>query len=138
MTSASARDLLFVLTRQRFAASHRARVDHLYQHSEVDWTSVAGMAASEVVAPIVGVNLASCDQPATAVPAAVTARLQPDPTKPTGPYNRVCDNSLGRRLLGWEPKVPFTEGLDRTIKWYYEAKEREVVARDFERMLTER
>src|SRR4029077_14754047 len=49
----------------------------------------------------------------------VTAPLQPDPTKPTGPYNRVCDNSLGKRLLGWEPKVPFTEGLDRTIKWYY-------------------
>ncbi|HEY7898775.1 MAG TPA: NAD-dependent epimerase/dehydratase family protein [Gemmatimonadaceae bacterium] len=68
----------------------------------------------------------------------VKARLQPDPSKPTGPYNRVCDNSLGKRLLGWEPKVPFSEGLDRTIKWYYESKQRENVERDFDRLLTER
>ena len=68
----------------------------------------------------------------------VKSRLQPDPSKPTGPYNRVCDNSLGKRLLGWEPKVPFSEGLDRTIKWYYESKQRENVERDFDRLLTER
>ena len=68
----------------------------------------------------------------------VKSKLQPDPTKPTGPYNRVCDNSLGKRLLGWEPKVSFSDGLDRTIKWYYETKQRDVVARDFERLLTER
>ncbi|MEO7101938.1 MAG: NAD-dependent epimerase/dehydratase family protein [Gemmatimonadaceae bacterium] len=68
----------------------------------------------------------------------VTARLEPDPSKPTGPYNRVCDNSLGKRLLGWEPKVSFSEGLNRTIKWYYESKQRDNVERDFDRLLTER
>lgn len=50
----------------------------------------------------------------------VAARLEPDPTKPTGPYNRVCDNSLTKTLLGWEPKVSFSDGLERTSKWYFE------------------
>lgn len=68
----------------------------------------------------------------------VNSKLLPDPTKPTGPYNRVADNSLARRLLGWEPKVSFSDGLDRTIKWYYETKNADVVKKDFERMLTER
>jgi nucleoside-diphosphate-sugar epimerase len=68
----------------------------------------------------------------------VSSRLQPDPSKPTGPYNRVADNSLAKRLLGWEPRVTFSEGLDRTIRWYYETKSEDAVKRDFDRMLTER
>jgi UDP-glucose 4-epimerase len=68
----------------------------------------------------------------------VTARLQPDPTKPTGPYNRVCDNSLAKRLLGWTPAVTFSEGLDRTIRWYYGTKSAAAVEAQFERLLTER
>ena len=64
--------------------------------------------------------------------------IEPDPSKPTGPYNRVCDNSLGKRLLGWEPQVSFSDGLDRTIKWYFASKQRAEVSRDLERMLTER
>jgi nucleoside-diphosphate-sugar epimerase len=39
---------------------------------------------------------------------------------PTGPLNRVADNSLSRKLLGWEPEVTFAEGVQRTIKWYTE------------------
>ncbi len=68
----------------------------------------------------------------------VKSTLLPDPTKPTGPYNRVCDNSLTQRLLGWSPKVSFSVGLDRTIKWYFEANEKAQVAGDLERLLTER
>ena len=68
----------------------------------------------------------------------VKSRLQPDPSKPTGPYNRVCDNSLTKARLGWEPKVSFAEGLDRTIKWYFETKRREQIAADLDRLLTER
>ena len=30
----------------------------------------------------------------------------------------LCDNSLIRRLTGWSPKVPLSEGLDRTIEWF--------------------
>ncbi len=66
------------------------------------------------------------------------ATIQPDPTKPTGPYNRVADNSLAKQLLGWEPEVSFSDGLDRTIRWYFDSHDREDVAPDFEKSLTER
>ena len=57
---------------------------------------------------------------------------------PTGPLNRVADNSLAKKLLGWEPKVAFRDGLKRTINWYFKTKDREEVKRIFARMLTER
>jgi nucleoside-diphosphate-sugar epimerase len=57
---------------------------------------------------------------------------------PTGPLNRVADNSLAKKLLGWEPKVLFREGLKRTIDWYYATRDKEEVKRIFARMLTER
>jgi nucleoside-diphosphate-sugar epimerase len=57
---------------------------------------------------------------------------------PTGPLNRVADNSLAKKLLGWEPKVLFREGLKRTIDWYYATRDKEAVKRIFSRMLTER
>jgi len=63
-------------------------------------------------------------------------KLRPD--MPTGPLNRVADNSLAKKLLGWEPKVVFRDGLKRTIDWYYATKNRDEVKRTFGRMLTER
>jgi len=63
-------------------------------------------------------------------------RLRPD--MPTGPLNRVADNSLARKLLGWEPQVPFGEGLRRTIDWYFATKDRDQVRSILNRMLTER
>lgn len=60
------------------------------------------------------------------------------PNMPTGPYNRVADNTRATRLLGWSPKVRFSEGLQRTINWYFATHEREHVRRYLERMLTER
>lgn len=60
------------------------------------------------------------------------------PDMPTGPANRVADNSLAKKLLGWEPQVPFKEGLKRTIDWYFATKDREQVRRILGRMLTER
>jgi UDP-glucose 4-epimerase len=68
----------------------------------------------------------------------VPARIQRDPSKPTGPYNRVAHNGLARHLLGWTPKVGFSEGLDRTLKWYFETKRTDQVHRRFERLLVER
>jgi nucleoside-diphosphate-sugar epimerase len=56
----------------------------------------------------------------------------------TGPLNRVADNSLAKKLLGWEPKVKFREGLKRTIDWYYATRDKAEVKRIFTRMLTER
>jgi len=60
------------------------------------------------------------------------------PDMPTGPLNRVADNSLARKLLGWEPQMPFREGLKRTIDWYFATKDREQVRKILGRMLTER
>src|SRR3984893_12074602 len=66
------------------------------------------------------------------------AEIKKRPDMPTGPLNRVADNALAKRLLAWEPKVPFREGLKRTIDWYYATKDRKEVERTFKRMLTER
>ena len=57
---------------------------------------------------------------------------------PTGPYNRVADNSLAKKLLGWEPKMKFMDGLHRTIDWYVSVRQQDQVATTLEAMLTER
>jgi len=66
------------------------------------------------------------------------AEIKKRPEMPTGPLNRVADNGLAKRLLGWEPKVAFRQGLKRTIDWYYSTKDRSEVERTFGRLLTER
>ena len=64
--------------------------------------------------------------------------FQTDPSKPTGPYNRVAENSLARKLMDWEPQVGFEEGVDRTIEWYIQTHDRQQVAASLERLLVER
>src|SRR5712672_3852530 len=66
------------------------------------------------------------------------AEIKRRPDMPTGPLNRVADNALAKRLLGWEPKTLFRQGLKKTIDWYYANKDRNEVQRIFGRMLTER
>lgn len=57
---------------------------------------------------------------------------------PIGPLNRVADNSRAKKLLGWEPQVPFHIGLKRTIDWYFATKNREQVRKTLDRLLTGR
>jgi nucleoside-diphosphate-sugar epimerase len=57
---------------------------------------------------------------------------------PVGPLNRVADNARAKKLLGFEPKVAFKDGLRRTIDWYYATRDRAEVQRTFGRLLTER
>jgi nucleoside-diphosphate-sugar epimerase len=57
---------------------------------------------------------------------------------PTGPINRVADNRLAKKLLGWEPKTPFREGLRKTMDWYFASKQKEEVQDVLESMLTAR
>ena len=66
------------------------------------------------------------------------ARIKTLPDKPTGPLNRVADNSLAKKLLGWEPQVMFMDGLHRTIDWYLSTRKRDEVSATLETMLTER
>jgi UDP-glucose 4-epimerase len=66
------------------------------------------------------------------------ATIELHPEMPTGPLNRVADNSLAKKRLGWEPAIPFRDGLHRTIDWYFSSKKREDVTLALDRMLTER
>jgi len=67
-----------------------------------------------------------------------SAEIELHPEMPTGPLNRVADNSLARELMGWEPKMRFMDGLHRTIDWYFETKDRDEVREKLESALTER
>ena len=67
-----------------------------------------------------------------------SAPIELHPEMPTGPLNRVADNSLAKTRLGWEPQVMFMDGLRRTIDWYFSSKDRELVASGLATKLTER
>lgn len=57
---------------------------------------------------------------------------------PIGPMNRVASNALAKKLLDWEPKVKFIDGLHRTVDWYFSTKNREEIKKKLNKMLTER
>jgi nucleoside-diphosphate-sugar epimerase len=67
-----------------------------------------------------------------------TAEFELHPEMPTGPLNRVADNSLARNLLGWEPKTMFMDGLHKTIDWYVANRKQAQVSEKLEAVLTER
>ena len=54
------------------------------------------------------------------------------PDMPTGPLNRVADNSLAKKLLDWEPEIKFKDGLKRTLDWYFATKSKAEVERVLE------
>ncbi len=61
-----------------------------------------------------------------------------EPKMPTGPYNRVADNTFSKQVLGWEPKVKFLDGLRKTIDWYFRTKDRDIIAKSLNKLLTEK
>ncbi len=40
-----------------------------------------------------------------------------DPAAPRGVAGRNSDNTFIQEVLGWEPKIPFKEGLTKTYRW---------------------
>lgn len=70
--------------------------------------------------------------------AAHSATIETRPEMPTGPMNRVADNSLARRLLDWEPEYSFAEGLRQTVDWYFDTRDRDEVRATLGVLLTER
>lgn len=46
-----------------------------------------------------------------------TGEIRWDPTKPNGTPRKILD-SVRIHALGWEPKVPLTEGIRRTYEWF--------------------
>jgi nucleoside-diphosphate-sugar epimerase len=61
-----------------------------------------------------------------------------DTSKPVGVFSRAADLTKTRKVLDWEPATSFREGLNRTMKWYYETKRVEEVAPKLGILLTER
>jgi nucleoside-diphosphate-sugar epimerase len=66
------------------------------------------------------------------------AKIEFHPEMPTGPMNRVADNTLAKNLLGWEPQVKFMEGLRQTVDWYFAHKRVDEVRAILDYRLTER
>ena len=60
-----------------------------------------------------------------------------DEKKPVGPVARVADISLMKEKFGWQPKWSFREGLERTLKWYWQTKDRDYVRANLQKLLTE-
>jgi len=61
-----------------------------------------------------------------------------DRSKPQGVASRAADLTRARRLLDWEPRVSFEEGLRRTIDWYFSTKNRDIIQKQLHRLLFER
>lgn len=61
-----------------------------------------------------------------------------DLSKPVGVYSRAADLTRTRAKLGWEPQTSVSEGLKRTIDWYYKANKVEDIAARLGVLLTER
>lgn len=66
------------------------------------------------------------------------AAIETDPSKPTGPYNRVADNSLANELLGWSARVGFYDGLDQTIEWYCKNHDAQEIRNELQQRLVQR
>lgn len=67
-----------------------------------------------------------------------SASLTFNPNKPTGPYNRVCDLTRCRKILNWEPRVKFLDGLHSTIDWYVENHNANNLRNSLDHILLER
>jgi len=57
---------------------------------------------------------------------------------PTGPLYRTANTDLARKLLGYTPAVSLSEGVRRTVDWYFATKDRDDVARTLDKRLFER
>jgi len=55
-------------------------------------------------------------------------------TKPVGVLNRVCDTFFAESL-GWECMVPLRYGIERTVEWYVQHKDRDQVREQLENLL---
>lgn len=54
---------------------------------------------------------------------------------PTGPINRVADNSYARKILNWRPNYSFEDGLKETIKWYFGNKSEDKIKNNLNSLL---
>lgn len=89
---------------------------------------VAGLIALMAVTPNpkLPVNLGNPDEFAVSELAALVREMVPDATKAPvwrplpqdDPQRRQPDISRARKLLNWQPRIPFAQGLEETIAWF--------------------
>ena len=103
------------------------------------------MLAAEGIDDGTAVNLGTMERIRVADAAAMILRrmgvevpLKFLPDMPTVPYNRVAANRLAKELIGWEPRIPFREGIVKTIDWYVNNRNPDEVRSQLQSMLTER
>jgi len=65
-------------------------------------------------------------------------QIKHDLSKPQGVASRAADLTRARRILRWEPKVSYEEGLKETIEWYLCNKKAKEVRANLEKLLMER
>lgn len=65
-------------------------------------------------------------------------KITHDLSKPQGVASRAADLARARKLLGWEPKVGYREGFEKTITWYASQNKQSEVAARLEDSLMER
>ena len=58
--------------------------------------------------------------------------------KPVGVKHRAADTTRAEELLGWEPEYTLEDGIERTLDWYTEARDREYVRENLDTLLHER
>lgn len=58
--------------------------------------------------------------------------------KPVGVRHRAADTTRAEALLGWKPQFSLDEGIERTVEWYVDNRERGFVRENLEVLLTER
>jgi UDP-glucose 4-epimerase len=58
--------------------------------------------------------------------------------KPVGVRHRAADTTRAEALLGWEPEYTVEEGIENTLEWYCQARDRATVRDNLEELLHER
>jgi len=61
-----------------------------------------------------------------------------DLSKPQGVASRAADLTRTKRILRWQPRVSYKEGLKKTIEWYFANKNREEIKANLDELLMER
>ena len=64
--------------------------------------------------------------------------IKHDLSKPEGVQSRAADLTMARKVLGWEPRVGYKEGFEKTIEWYFANKNQEYVKVNLKSLLLER
>ena len=65
-------------------------------------------------------------------------KIKHDLSKPQGVSSRAADLTKAREILGYEPKVSYREGFEKTINWYSKNKDIKEVKTNLNKLLMER